>query len=33
MHVEEGGPSTKIGANGKPIKGSAELSKIQQPVI
>lgn len=26
MHVEGGGPSTKIGANGKPIKGSPKLS-------
>lgn len=33
FHVKGGGTSTKIGANGKPIKGSAELSKAQQTVI
>jgi hypothetical protein len=33
LHVEGAGASTKIGANGKPIKGSPELSKTQQSVI
>ena len=33
MHVEGKGGSTKIGANGKPIKGSSELSKTQSDVI
>ena len=33
MHVEGKGGSTKIGANGKPIKGSSELSKAQSDVI
>ncbi len=33
MHVKGKGIDTKIGANGKPIKGSAELSRAQQQVI
>ncbi len=33
MHVGGGGPSSKIGANEKPIKGSPELTKTQQSVI
>ena len=33
MHVKGGGANTKIGANGKPIKGSSELSPLQSAVI
>lgn len=33
LHVEGGGDSTKIGMNGKPIKGSPELSSTQQKVV
>ncbi|NML56759.1 DUF6443 domain-containing protein [Chryseobacterium cheonjiense] len=33
LHVKGGGNSTKIGANGKPIKGSSELSKSQQTIV
>jgi RHS repeat-associated protein len=32
-HVKGGGPSTKIGQNGKPLRGSSELSARQQQVI
>ncbi|RYU93031.1 DUF6443 domain-containing protein [Emticicia agri] len=33
MHVSGGGAKTKIGANGKPIKGSPELSGVQKQVV
>jgi len=33
MHVDGGGASTKIGPNGKPIKGSGELTNTQQKVV
>jgi hypothetical protein len=33
MHVKGEGNSTKIGANGKPIKGSPELSAAQKAVV
>ena len=33
LHVNGGGKNTKIGANGKPIKGSSELSGTQEDVI
>ncbi len=33
LHVEGKGPSTKIGMNGKPIKGSSELSATQKSVV
>jgi RHS repeat-associated protein len=33
LHVEGGGPSTKIGQAGRPIEGSAELSATQNEVI
>jgi RHS repeat-associated protein len=33
MHVKGQGSNTKIGANGKPVKGSPELSKSQSEVI
>ncbi|WP_062061786.1 RHS repeat domain-containing protein [Aquimarina longa] len=33
MHVKGKGANTKIGANGKPIKGSAELTSSQSKVI
>lgn len=32
-HVKGGGPETKIGANGNPIKGSPELTSKQQSVV
>jgi RHS repeat-associated protein len=32
-HVVGGGPETKIGANGKPIKGSPELTSQQKAVV
>ena len=32
-HVKGGGPSTKIGQNGKPIAGSRELNALQKQVI
>lgn len=33
MHVKGGGSKTKIGSNGKPIKGSSELSGTQKKVV
>jgi hypothetical protein len=33
LHVEGNGPSTKIGMNGKPLKGASELSSAQQDVV
>jgi len=33
LHVEGNGPSTRIGMNGKPLKGDAELSSAQQTVV
>ncbi|MBO9570638.1 MAG: hypothetical protein J7497_00265 [Chitinophagaceae bacterium] len=33
MHVKGGGAETKIGQNGKPIKGSSELSNAQKKVV
>lgn len=32
-HVTGGGPDTRIGANGKPLKGDAELSTRQRSVV
>ncbi len=33
LHVKGGGPETKIGQNGKPIKGSPELTTAQKAFI
>jgi hypothetical protein len=33
LHVKGGGSETKIGQNGKPIKGSPELTSQQQAVV
>jgi hypothetical protein len=33
LHVEGEGPATRIGQNGKPLKGDAELSSTQQRVV
>jgi RHS repeat-associated protein len=33
LHVEGNGPSTRIGMNGKPLKGDAELSSAQKAVV
>ena len=33
LHVKGGGPETKIGQGGKPLKGSPEPTSIQQKVI
>ena len=33
LHVKGGGNSTKIGPNGKPVKGNPSLSPKQQKVV
>ena len=33
LHIEGGGPSTKIGQNGNPLDGSPELSATQKQVV
>jgi hypothetical protein len=32
-HVIGGGPKTRIGANGKPLEGDPELTRLQRQVI